>query len=181
MNSIFLTKLQKATKKDYQYTYHKKSGIKMILSVFLVLIIIEIIVIHLLVSTWNSNVAWILTLVSLYAMFQVISIMKSMDKRHITINHEQSTLDINYGFACQTKIPFNQLLKIGKFNSRIRSSKSHVYLSVFDLIDANNITIELNKENILYKLYGIEKKYQSISFFIDEKDEFISRVTEVIN
>ena len=48
------------------------------------------------------------------------------------------------------------------------------------MLDTNNVTLELKNENILYKLYGIEKKYESISLYIDEKEKFIDAIEKII-
>lgn len=87
---------------------------------------------------------------------------------------------LRYGFGCQTSIPFNSIEKIEKHRSQIGNNKNHTYLSLFDLIDTNNLTIHLKKENVLNKIYGIDKKYQSISLFVDEKEKFVKKIEAIL-
>jgi len=142
--------------KPNHFTYDKKSGIKIVLTVFIFLILIETFVVHLLISNWNENIAWILTFLSVYAILQVIAIMKSMSRRLISIDYEHRVLNLNYGFGCQSNIPFNHIINIGVFNRNLREGNMHIYLSLFELLDTSNVSIELKIENVLNKLYGIE-------------------------
>lgn len=164
--------------KENQYTYYKKSGIKMVIGVFLCLLVVETFIVHILVSKWHEGFAWVLTFLGCYAMLQILAIIQSMDKRPISIDNNKKILKLNYGFACQSQIPFAWIKSIGPHKSELRNNKNHTFLSVFDLLDTNNVTIELNKENILYKIYGIEKKYDSISLFVDDKERFVHDVKE---
>lgn len=166
--------------KSVHFTYYKKSGIKMILSVFLILIVVETAVVHLLISNWNENIAWALTILSIYTLIQIIAILNSMDKRPIFIDYKLKTLNLKYGIGCQSKIKFDEIKSINKYSSKRKENVNHIFLSLFDLLDTNNVTLELKNENILYKLYGIEKKYESISLYIDEKEKFIDAIEKII-
>lgn len=167
--------------KPNQFTYFKRSGIKMVLSVFLFLILIETIVVHILISNWNESIAWLLTFISAYTLIQILAIMRSMSKRLISVDLDSKTLHLKYGIGCQTDIPFNQLSSIEKFRNSHTKDDNHIFLSLFDLLDSNNITIKLKSQNTLYKLYGIEKRYQSISMFIDDKDHFEKLIKSAID
>lgn len=162
------------------FTYFKRSGIKTVVSVLLFLLVIETIVVHVLVAKWHLTVAWVLSFIGLYTMLQVIAILRSLNQRLISINGESKELILRYGFGCQTKIPFSAIDKIEKYHSSIEQNKDHVYLSLFDLLDTNNLTIHLKSEQVLHKIYGIDKKYKSISLFMDEKERFVKKMEEVI-
>ncbi len=171
---------KKQEKSALEFTYYKKSGILTILAVFLFLVAIETFVVHFVVSKWSVNVAWVLTFLGVYTMLQVLAIIRSMSKRSITINQKNSTLNLRYGFGSQTSIPLHTILKVEKTRST-SNEKTNVCLSVFDLIDSNNVTIHLSEENTLQKIYGIEKKYTSISLFVDELDLFVEEVERLNN
>jgi hypothetical protein len=175
---LFAPKNKKA-KTDLEFTYYKKSGIKLTLSTFLFLISIETMVVHLLVSEWDLTLAWVLSIIGIYTMMQVFAIMRSMNKRLIKIDYESKILKLRYGFGSQTIIPFHSMSSIEK-SQKTFNSKSHICLSLFDILDSNNIIIYLNEENKLQKIYGIEKKYKSISIFVDNKNEFVNRIEQII-
>jgi hypothetical protein len=175
-----LVSKSKENKSDWEFTYFKKSGIKSILGSLLFLISIETIVVHLLISKWNLTVAWILSFIGIYTMIQVLSIMKSMSKRLISIDYESKNLKLRYGFGSQTQISFDSISNIEKTQKTFHNTKSHICLSLFDLLDSKNIVIYLKNENKLQRIYGIEKKYRSISIFVDERDVFVSKIEEII-
>ncbi len=165
---------------ESSFTYFKKSGIKTVITVFLVVVFIETIVVHLLVGIWNVKVAWILSILGLYGILQVTAILRSMNKRPIVIDYEAKKLLLRYGFGCQTTIPFSSIKKIEKYHRQVKNDKQHIYLSLFDIIDRSNLTIHLHSEHILNKIYGIDKKYQSISLFVDEKDLFLEKIEKIV-
>lgn len=171
---------RKGDKSDLEFTYFKKSGIKSIVFVFLFLISIETVVIHLLVAKWNFTVAWVLSFIGIYTMIQVLAILRSMNKRLITIDYESQVLKLRYGFACQTLIPFDSIKSIEKTQREPNNTELHVSLSLFDVLDPKNIILHLDEENKLQKIYGIEKKYRSISIFIDERDAFVTLIDRLI-
>ena len=165
---------------ELEFTYFKKSGIRTVLVVLLSLLIAETFVVHLLIAHWSPTLAWVISFLGVYTMLQIIAILRSMNKRLISINYETEELNLRYGFGCQTKIPFTSIKKIEKYHYQINNDKNHLSLSLFDLIDTNNLTIHLNDENTLNKIYGIDKKYRSISLFVDEKDRFVKKIEKII-
>ncbi len=171
---------KKPLNKEFEFSYHKKSGIISVIGVFIFLLLIETFAVHVLVETWNTTIAWILSFLSIYTMFQIISILRSMFHRPIFINYETETLHLNYGFACYTRIPFHHIANI-ELTRRTPSNDSHVALSVFDLLDTSNLIITLNTEQRLHKFYGMKKDYRSISLFIDEKEQFAKKLQEIIS
>lgn len=165
---------------DTTFTYFEKSGIKTVIYAVLFLVVAETVVVHLLVSKYNPTIALVLTLLGLYVGLQIVAIVRSLSKRLITIDFETDTLHLKYGFACQTSIPFNCIEKIEDTKKSFSSDKGNTQLSIFDLLDTHNLTVFLNKPLILYKIYGMQKEYTSISFFIDEKDVFVNSIQGVI-
>lgn len=166
--------------REQEFTYFKKSGIKSILGVFLFLLVIETIGVHLVMATWSLTIAWVLSFLSLYTMVQIIAILRSMNKRPIRIDLENESLHLRYGFGCQTSISFESIERIEKSRKSLSNDKSNVCLSLFDLLDSNNTIIYLNEENTLQKIYGIQKKYTSISLFVDERDLFVDTIEQVL-
>ena len=82
--------------------------------------------------------------------------------------------------ACQTVIPFDCIQKIEKSKKSLSNDKSNVCLSMFDIIDPHNVTIYLKEERTLNKIYGIEKKYRSISLYLDESEMFTNKIEQII-
>lgn len=174
---LFSTKKKTAIHEN-EFTYFKKNGIKTVLIVILFVLLIELFAMHLLLAKWNETVAWVVTLLSVYAMFQILSILKSFNKRLLSINYHTKTLHLRYGFASQTSIPFECIERIEK-TSKTLEEKEHLKLSVFDMLDAHNIIIYLNQKQTIDRIYGIQKPYKSIALFVDDKELFVSKIEEL--
>jgi membrane protein YdbS with pleckstrin-like domain len=178
---FLLSKSKNKIKHDSQFTYYKKSGIKTIVGGLLFLILIETVVVHYLLSKWNITVAWVASFLSLYACVQIIAILKSMNSRPIYIDYKNEELKLRYGFGSQTKIPFSMIENIEDYKDKLKDNKDHVHLSVFDLVDSNNISIHLYDKHTLKKIYGLDKRYNSISLYVDKKERFMSEIKNIIN
>ena len=166
---------------EHDFTYFKKSGIKAVVGVFLFLLLIETFIVHLVVAKWSVSVAWILTILGLYTGLQVLSILRSMDKRLISINYEGQQLNLRYGFGAQTTIPFHCIKSIEQNKKSLPDDNSIIRFSVFDILDPHNVIIHLNKERTLHKIYGFEKKYQSLAIYVDDAALFVNKVKAAIS
>jgi len=161
------------------YSYDKKSGIKMVMGVILFLVVIETFAMHLLVAHWNTTVAWVLTFLSIYAGFQILSILRSMSLRPILINPITKTVSLRYGIAAQTVIPIQAIDQVERTR---KSSKEngHILLTPFDMLDTHNLTLHLKEEFILNKIYGMQKMFTSISLFVDDYEKFALSIEDLM-
>jgi len=171
---------KKQTTKETEYTYFQKSGIKSVVGVFLFLILVETFVVHILVQEWNVTIAWVLTGLGLYTIMQIVAILRSMNKRLISIDHQNKVVRLRYGFACQSSIPFEQIERIESTRKSLPKDKSYTSLSIFDLLDSHNLVIHLNETQTLHKIYGMQKNYKSIAVYIDDKDAFVQEMEMLI-
>ncbi len=172
--SFFANK--KAVLGENDFTYFKKNGIKTTLSVFLGLIIVETGIVHILVEKWNVTVAWVLTFLGLYTCLQVFALIRSMNKRLISIDYENQLLKLRYGFFSQTAIPFQQIKSIEKSKKTLPDDKNFIALSAVDLLDPHNVVLHLNEKQTLHKIYGIEKEFSSIAIYVDDKERFVDAI-----
>ena len=170
----------KKTITDNEFTYFKKSGIKTTVWVFIFLIFVETGVTHLLVERWNATVAWVLTFLSLYACLQVFALLRSMDRRLIFINKEEEVLNLKYGFFNQTVIPFDQIENVEINRRSLPADNSVVQFSPLGLLDTHNLIIRLKNEHVLNRIYGIEKKYEAVAIYVDEKEKFVGEIKALI-
>lgn len=171
---------KKTTQKEFEFTYFKKSGIKSIIGALVFILIIETVVLHFVLEEWNTKIAWLLTILGTYAIIQIVSILRSMNKRLISFDFENESLELRYGFGSQTSIAFESIDKIDRSRKSKSNDKDNISLSLFDLVDSKNITLYLKEEHTLHKIYGIEKKYKSISFFIDDINLFIDHLDKIM-
>ena len=161
-----------------EFTYHKRSGILAVLFVFIFLIFIETVVLHLLLIEWNTIVAWLLTISSLYMALQLTAISKAVLYRPIIIEKDQIIL--RYSFLKKASIAIKDIKNIQLSRSK-PGSKDLVTLSPFGELEAFNMVISFKSNQIITNAYGKENNCSSLCLSIDNPEDFINMVKSYQN
>ncbi len=158
----------------HEFSYHKTTSTRMVLGVFVFLIIIEAFAVHLLLQNYSTIAAWILTILSIYACFQVYGILRSLGKRPITLNNDLLTL--KYGVMGQVEIPLNQIQSITEQTTSLDQVEGLVYLSPFKDMEGHNVLIEVTAPMKLTGFYGFTKEFTRIALYLDEPKALIDEL-----
>lgn len=161
-----------------EFSYHKSSGTIALLGVIIFIIAIETFVLHLLLSKWNSTVAWILTFLSIYSGIQLFGFLKSISKRPISILNGK--LFLRYGIMNETTIDLVNIESVEISSKDIEFDKETRKLSFLGELESHNIVLHLKQENTLFGLYGIKRKYKNLAFYVDSKNEFLKTLNSAI-
>ncbi len=164
---------------QHEFSYHKKSGTISLLVAFIIIITIETYVLHVLLLKWNTIAAWIATILSLYSNIQLFGFLKSLMKRPISI--EEDKLQLRYGILSETIIDIANIDVIEITNKDMVFDTETRKLSPFGELEAHNTIITLKEENTLTRLYGVQKTFTTIAFFVDQKEEFKGELEKKIN
>ncbi|MEP1033224.1 hypothetical protein [Ekhidna sp.] len=157
-----------------EFTYHQTTSTRMVLGVFVFLIIIEAFAVHLLVRNYSTIAAWILTILSMYACFQIYGILRSLSKRPVAI--EDDNLVLKYGVMAETRIPLNQIQAIKEQTTSLEKEEGLVYLSPFKDMEGHNVLIEVNEPMKLTGFYGFKKEFTSIAIYVDAPKQFVAEL-----
>ena len=163
---------------ENEFTYHKKSGTPALFYAVILIIAVETVAIHFLLTQWSSVAAWILTILSIYTAIQVFGFAKSLSKRPISINKDSLTL--RYGILNEVEIPLSDIEKVELSRKSLEKNELTRTLSPLDETESHNVIISLNEENELIGLYGIKKKFSVLGFHIDEPKEFNERIENAL-
>ena len=155
---------------ENEFAYHRRSGIREVLSVLMLAIIGETIAIHLLLAQWSLVAAWILTFLSVYTMFQVIGILRSMPRRPIKIGNEN--LYLRYGLFNDATIPLVDIEEIRLERKGLEFDDNIRMLSSLGEIDSYNVILHLKNQHTMSGLYGFTKIFTTIAFHVDDKNKF---------
>ncbi|WP_298319681.1 hypothetical protein [uncultured Aquimarina sp.] len=159
------TKLQ-----NNEFSYHKNSGTISILIALIPIIAIETYVLHILLSKWSITAAWLVSTLSIYSGFQIFGFLKSMFKRPFSI--EKNTIHLRYGILSEATIEINNIKSIEISSKPIEFNDTVRKLSPLGELESHNIVIHVKKENAIIGLYGIKRKFKTLAFYIDNKEEF---------
>lgn len=163
---------------DNEFTYHKKSGTPALFYAFILIIAVETIAIHFLLTRWSFIAAWILTALSIYTAIQVFGFAKSLTQRPISIN--QDSLTLKYGILNEVEIPFSDIDNVELSRKLLEKNELTKTLSPLGELESHNVIIYLKKENKLVGLYGIKKRFNLLGLHIDEPKEFNERMENAL-
>ena len=159
------------------FTYHKKSGLSLIFGLLIGLVLVETFAFHLLIERWSPIVAWIGTGLSLYSIIQIIGIIKSASRRPIILENEKVML--RFGIMSETEVLYEDIEKIELSQRTI--SNNPLAKKLGTELTSQNVIIYLKKENILHGLFGIKKKFNIITLFVDDHKLFKEKIEQYIN
>ena len=166
------------TLQENEYSYHKKSGIILILYTLIALTLIETLVFHIIILQWNVTIAWLLTILSLYTCLQIIALIRSMSRSPIVINQEENELILSYGFINKTTISLDHIERIELRSRSLPGDEKLVKLSPLGLLDGHNIILHLKSENEMRGFFGIKKKFNAIAIYVDKKEKFVAAINQ---
>lgn len=164
--------------RENEFTYHKKSGTPALFYAVILIIAVETVAIHFLLTQWSSVAAWILTALSIYTAIQVFGFAKSLSKRPISINKESLTL--RYGILNEVEIPLSDIDKVELSRKPLEKNELTRTLSPLEETESHNVIIRLKEENELIGLYGMKKKFNLLGLHIDEPNEFKEKIENVL-
>ncbi|MBD0404058.1 hypothetical protein [Flammeovirga sp. EKP202] len=165
---------KKRTLHQNEFSYHKKSGSAALLGALIMMIAVETIAFHLLLSQWSTTAAWVLTVLSIYTGIQFFGFAKSLSQRPIAIN--EKALVLRYGMINEAQIPFSDIETVILSKKALPKDKMTKRLSLLGELESHNVILQLKNVNTLMGLYGIKKKFTTIAFHIDNPAEFKEKI-----
>jgi len=163
-----------------EFSYYKKSGIRLLAATFIFLIFIEAFAIHLILQLWSHTAAWILTGLSLYACLQVFALIRSMSKRPIWVDIAGGKLFLRYGFFSETTILLKDIEGLELSTKPLPIDNNILQFSPLGHLDKHNIILHVNSENILQRIYGMQNSYKSIAIYVDEREKFVETIRQTL-
>ncbi len=156
------------------FSYHKKSGIVALLSVVIFIVAVETFVVHILIALWIETIAWALTILSVYFLFQLFAHLKAVFQRPIEISNGK--IFLRYGIFGDAVIDLKNIEKIENTTAPFEKEKGTRKLALLGELEQHNLKIVLKDEAILNGFYGIKMKVKTFYLFVDEIENFKSAV-----
>ncbi|MEP7147073.1 MAG: hypothetical protein ABI792_08685 [bacterium] len=172
----FLGRKEKNIDNKSKFTSYKENGILLFLGTFLSLFIIEITGVHFILILWNSTIAWIITLLSLYTCLQLFAHIRAIKARPITFNSNNSTLEIYNGLAGDVVINYDNIESV-ESSSKIPMNRKYIILALLRKLEKHNCIIYLKEPVKVIRIFGIVKSTDTVLFYVDGVKYF----TEILN
>jgi hypothetical protein len=152
-----------------QFSYHKKSGNVALLWAFIMILIVETIALHFIVNLWSTNLAWVLTVLSVYTCFQVLGLIKSVKERPIEITEKE--LWLKYGTLREAHIPLEAINQVRDYD-RVVHSKEIFQFSPLGEFETPNLYLEFKYPIMIRTTFGKQNEYTKLLLSIDNKEMF---------
>ena len=159
-----------------EFTYHKNSGILAILIVLLFVAFIELFALHLLLHSWSITAAWIFSGISIYGIFQIFGLIKSIPRT--PIQFKENTIVFRFGIFLKTTIPYQSIQSFELTTKDLPADDKSYQKIVFN---DYNMLLHLTDQGTIHGLFGIKRKYQHLAVSIDDKEKFSEVLSEKLN
>lgn len=161
-----------------EFSYHRKSSSTALFYTVIFLAIVETFVLHLLLQRWSEAVAWVFSAISIYTVFQVLGIVRSMSQRPTRLSH--NAIDIRYGILNEVTVPLEQVKEITVSTASKEWDKEIRTLSPFGDFEGHNVVIKVKEPLKINGLYGIKKSFKELALHLDEPEKFVEAYTQQI-
>ncbi len=162
---------------ENQYGGFENSGVSAIYIGLMLASIAEAVTVHMLLISRSKNAAIVFLILHIYVLINLTGQLKAIIFRRHLITDEK--IIIQYGLFNSLEIPINAIEKISKFEGDYEKSNELVKFALLGKLEPHNVKIEC-KNNIEVSLpFGIVKKPKSILLYIDDVNEFVSKINSI--
>lgn len=161
------------------FTYHKNNGVFALLAVIIFLLTVETLILHFLIADWSPATAWILTIFSVYFIFQLFAHGKAVYLRPIKFANEK--IFVRCGLFGDTQIDLKNIKKVELASQPFEANKEEVNFTPLGKFTQSNVKIVLRENAVLYGFYGSKKNFNTIFLAIDEAERFKMTVDKIKN
>jgi hypothetical protein len=157
-----------------EFTYHKKSGTQALLGGLILVIGIESLALHFLLSIWSNTAAWIFTAIGVYTAIQMLGFARSLSQR--PIYYDNNSLILRYGILSEMEISLANIQSVSVSKKNLEKNSWTRKLSPLGELESHNVLIELKTESEWTGLYGFRKKCRVIALHLDDPESFNEKV-----
>lgn len=154
------------------HAYHRY--LTPMLATFIGLQLIELAVVHLLVSLWNETVAFVLLAISAWGLIWLVALMKSFRLFPVLLGSD--ALHVRSGTIVDVRIPLSMIVPIKQpVDAERLKAKATLNLAI---MSSPNVCVHLS-ESVKYKTFlGREKSVDLIALRLDEPGPFVAELQE---
>jgi hypothetical protein len=153
------------TDRPLSFSYHRKTAYLAIVAVVMLAVVAELFGMHLLISLWSSVVAWIVTVLSIYAMLWLIGDAHAIRLRPIQLT--ETMLLLRVGLRSTIDVPLESIDSFGAPSGGALSRRTPGYLKAV-LLGGPSFRVELNTPVDALGPYGLTTKATTIDVQVDE-------------
>jgi hypothetical protein len=149
------------------FTGHQRSGYAGVMVALLLVLTVEVVAVHLLVSLWSPTAAWILTGLGIYGAVWLVGDLQAVRLRPSWVDDEW--LCTRVGLRWALTVPLSDVKRV-----RLLASGETVEDALrLSLPNARRVLIELHVPATAVGMYGFQKTAAAIELGVDDPEEFL--------
>jgi hypothetical protein len=174
----FLPQLDSEPVGDHTFSYHKNSEY---FGVFLMLVhamLIEIIAVHVMFMQYSHTIAWIATILDLYALVFLIGDYQAIRKSPVVI--QNNCIHLQKGLRFHLTVPLEKVEEIHRFEGeKLPESRESFTLTLagFEKLPPQ-FEIRLSEAVEGRRVFGLKRDVRRIFLIVDEPERFLQKVNE---
>ncbi|MBA2176775.1 hypothetical protein H0266_17940 [Halobacillus locisalis] len=163
--------LDRAQTGENAFSYHKKTEY---VGVFLMLVhamVIEIIAVHAALAQYSHTVAWVATILDVYALLFLIGDYQAIRKSPIIV--DRKSLHIQKGLRFHLTLPLESILSVEKGVEGVRDKQSlSLGLAGFEP-STPDYKLTLKTAQTAYLIFGLKRSVKTIYIKVDDPESFL--------
>ncbi len=161
--------------KDPSYTVHRRSGYGSVLVGLFIVILVEAIALHFLVSLWSNTFAWVLTGLTGYAVIWFVGDYRALRGRPILLT--PTALHVRVGLRWEISVALDSILEVRAHLTQKEKSRDTLTAVV---LGKPNLCLSVRHPVDVIGMYGIRKRANEIWLQVDEPDRLQHEVRAVL-
>ncbi len=149
------------------FSYHRHSGFIALVVVAFFMTVLEATVLHLLLMRWNSVVAWLVTVASVYGLVWLFGYFQSTRLEPIVV--DGSYLHLRTGFLWRATVPLSDLVAVRRVAAADTRSPDYLNAAVFG--DAR-LVVECREPVTVVDFLGRGRAVRLIGVTVDDEAAF---------
>lgn len=176
--AFFVWKKPKYEANDF--SNYKENGISAMFGAIIFILLVETFVVHILLERWNTIVAWVFSISTIYLVMQIFAHIKALRIRKSFITDKYLTL--RYGIFAEITIPLFDIEKVELNSNDVEiTDKKIESLALLKGFETHNVVLHFKKNQTIEKVYGFKKSCDVLLLHIDKKEEFRKAINMKIN
>lgn len=158
---------------DVAFTYHRRTGLRVIYGIAVVVGCFEIVGLHLLVSALSPVAASVLTAFELYGVVWVIGLLRSVDRLPIVL--DEHGIHIRYGVIYALFVPYEAVQDLQRARLYSVDTKRKNYLNCA-FMNTPDCILKLRTTTRARLPYTLSRDVNEIGLMVDEPKEFLAQL-----
>jgi hypothetical protein len=146
----------------------RRSGYGPVLAALLLALTAEAIAVHLLVRHWSAAAAWVLTILTAYAVVWLIGDFRALGRRPILLTDDE--LVVRLGLRWTVRVPLARIRAVRGAGILKPQGPDHLRAV---LLGAERQVVVLDSEQVATGFYGLRRRVRSIGLSVDEPERFL--------